>query len=378
MSNQVLYRKYRPQSFSDIVGQEHVVRTLLNAISSQSVAHAYLFCGPKGSGKTTMARLLAKAVNCESKNGPEPCNKCSACKEITEGRAVDLMEIDAASHRGIEDIREIREGIRFSPSRMKYRIFILDEAHQLTSGAANALLKTLEEAPSHAIFILATTEAHKMIQTIISRCQRFDFRKLTVPEMVKRMKMIVKEEGFDAEDEALKMIAASAGGSMRDGESLLSQVFSFTSKEKKIKKEDAKGLLGVVEKQIISSFIDAIVEGNAQGALSVMDDLFSQGTDPEEFYENLTHYLREMMILKIVSAKTGEKIGSVYEALRTTLTEEEIENMEKQSSKITDKDIRDMVNLFLEAGTKVKYSPIPQLPLEVAAATIAERFSKEQ
>lgn len=376
MSNKVLYRKYRPQKFSEIVGQEHVVRTLLNAISSDSVAHAYLFCGPKGSGKTTMARLLAKAVNCENKNGPEPCNKCSSCVEITEGRAVDMMEIDAASHRGIEDIREIRDGIRFSPSRAKYRIFILDEAHQLTSGAANALLKTLEEAPSHAIFILATTEAHKMIQTIISRCQRFDFRKLTVPEMVKRMKMIAQKEGFKADEGALKMIAASAGGSMRDGESLLSQVFSFTSKEKEIGKEDVKSLLGVVEKQIISSFIDAVVSGETQNAISVMDNLLSQGTDPEEFHENLTHYLREMMILKIVSAKEGSKSGPVYETLKTTLTEEEIEVMEKQAEKMSEKDVRDIINIFLEAGTRVKYSPIPQLPLEVATATITERFQQ--
>ncbi len=372
MSNQVLYRKYRPQKFSDVSGQEHVVRTLLNALGSDSVAHAYLFCGPKGSGKTTMARLLAKAVNCEDTKSSEPCNKCSSCKEIIDGRAVDLMEIDAASHRGIENIRELRDGIRFSPARMKYRIFILDEAHQLTSGAANALLKILEEAPSHAIFILATTETHKMIPTIISRCQRFDFRKLTVSQMVERMKGIVKKEGVKADEEALKIIAASAGGSMRDGESLLSQVLSFVEEGEKIGKEEVKSILGVVEKQVISSFIDPLLAGDAHGSLLVMNEIFSRGTDPEEFQQNIMHYLREMMVLKILSG--GVKNGPVYDILTTTLTEEEIENMRGQVEKIDEEMIREMIDVFLEAGRKVKYSPIPQLPLEVAVAGLAQRF----
>ncbi len=373
MSKQVLYRKYRPQKFSDVIEQEHVVRTLLNALSSGSVAHAYLFCGPKGSGKTTMARLLAKAVNCKDDKSPEPCNKCSSCKEIIEGNAVDLMEIDAASHRGIENIRELRDGIRFSPSRMKYRIFILDEAHQLTSGAANALLKILEESPSHAMFILATTEAHKMIPTIISRCQRFDFRKITVPCMVKRMKGIVKKEGVRADEDSLRIIAGAAGGSMRDGESLLSQVLSFTSEGGEIKKEDVKDLLGVVEKQVVSSFVEAVISGDAENSLSVIGDILDRGVDPEEFHENLISYLREMMILKIVS---GNKSGAVYEALMTTLTREEIEEMEKQVKRVSEESVREMIDIFLEAGERVKYSPIPHLPLEVATAKIAERFKE--
>ena len=375
MSNQVLYRKYRPQKFSEISGQEHVVRTLTNAITSDSVAHAYLFCGPKGSGKTTMARLLAKAVNCEEKKSAEPCNKCSSCKEIIDGRAVDLMEIDAASHRGIENIRELRDGIRFSPARMKYRIFILDEAHQLTSGAANALLKILEDAPAHAIFILATTETHKMIPTIISRCQRFDFRKLTVSQMVERMKGIAKKEGIKADEDALKIIAAAAGGSMRDGESLLSQVLSFAKLGEGITKENVKSILGVVEKQAISSFIDHIINSDAEGAFSVMNDLFSKGTDPEEFCNNIIHYLREMMILNIISGKVEN--GPIYDILMTTLTGEEIDVMKKQVEKISGEKIKEMIDVFLEAGRKIKYSPIPQLPLEVAIASIAQGFKKD-
>lgn len=374
MSNQVLYRKYRPQKFSEISGQEHVVRTLINAITSDSVAHAYLFCGPKGSGKTTMARLLAKAVNCEEKKSAEPCNKCSSCKEIIDGRAVDLMEIDAASHRGIENIRELRDGIRFSPARMKYRIFILDEAHQLTSGAANALLKILEEAPSHAIFILATTETHKMIPTIISRCQRFDFRKLTVPQMVERMKGIAKKEGVKADEEALKIIATASGGSMRDGESLLSQVLSFVTEGEKIGKEDVKSVLGLVEKQVIASFIDPILDGDAKKALSVMNDIFSRGTDVEEVHSSLIHYLREMMILNIISGKVEN--GPIYDILMTTLTEEEMEVMKKQVERIDEKKIREMIDVFLETGNKIRYSPIPQLPLEIAVVGVSESFLK--
>jgi len=192
----VLYRKYRPQSFSEIVGQEHIVQTLTNAIASGMVSHAYIFAGPRGSGKTTLARLLAKAVNCQNrgKNDAEPCNKCASCLEIMEGRSIDLIEIDAASNRGIDDIRALKDGIKFAPTKEKYKVYIIDESHQITKEAANALLKTLEEPPSHAIFVLATTEIHKMIPTIISRCQRFDFKKLTLIEIVKRLKIVAEKE----------------------------------------------------------------------------------------------------------------------------------------------------------------------------------------
>ncbi len=368
MSEIALYRKYRPQKFSEVVGQEYVVKILLNAISSGKVSHAYLFCGPRGCGKTTVARLLAKAVNCEKKDNPDPCNKCSSCLEIKEGNAVDLTEIDAASHRGIDEIRELRDGIRFSPAKLDYKVIILDEVHQLTTGAFNALLKMLEEAPSHAIFILATTQPQKVIPTIISRCQRFDFRKITVPEIVKKLKKIAKKEGYEAEDEVLKLIAVAAGGALRDAESLLSQMMSFTLKGGVIRKEDVKDLLGVMEKKVMSDFIDSLLRRDSEGAIKIMDEVFSHGTDPEDFYQNLIHYLREMMVLKIVSGREG----TFLESLMATFTKEEIKKIEEQTQKINEEGIRRMIDVFLQAGEKIKYSPIPQLPLELAVTEIAE------
>ncbi len=225
----VLYRKYRPQTFAEITGQEHVVQTLTNAISSSGISHAYIFSGPRGSGKTTIARLLAKSANCRDRKPDkfEPCNKCSSCLEIMEARSLDFIEIDAASHRGIDEIRELRDGVKFAPVKEKYKVFVIDECHQLTKEAANALLKTLEEPPSHVIFILATTEIHKMITTIISRCQRFDFRKLNLAEITSRLNFISDKENVKFEKSALELIALNSGGSVRDGESLLDQVLAF-------------------------------------------------------------------------------------------------------------------------------------------------------
>ncbi|MFH1714260.1 MAG: DNA polymerase III subunit gamma/tau, partial [Candidatus Nealsonbacteria bacterium] len=247
----VLYRKYRPKTFSEIVGQEHVVQTLTNALSLGLISHAYLFSGPRGSGKTTIARLLAKSLNCQNrKEGSfEPCNKCDSCLEIMENRSMDLIEIDAASHRGIDEMKELIEGIKFSPSKSKYKVFIIDESHQLTKEAANALLKTLEEPPSHAVFILATTEIHKMIPTIISRCQRFDFRKLTLSEIVRRLEYVAKKEKTKIEKPALELIALNSGGAVRDAEGLLDQVLTFRGilkENETIKADDIKDLLGMV------------------------------------------------------------------------------------------------------------------------------------
>jgi len=388
MANLVLYRKYRPQTFAEIIGQEHVVQTLVNAISSGMVSHAYLFAGPRGSGKTTIARLLAKAVNCQNRkeNEFEPCNKCSSCMEIMQARSLDLLEIDAASHRGIDEIRELRDGIKFAPSKSKYKVFIIDESHQLTKEAANALLKTLEEPPSHAIFILATTEIHKMIPTIISRCQRFDFRKLTLPEIIKRLEIVSEKEKIKVDEAgassspfanarviekaALELIAVNSGGSIRDAESLLDQVLTFSGQNSKdeIKAQDIKDLLGLVEINTISKLTDFLCQKKASEAVNFLNEIADKGSDLQEFAKALINYLRQALILKISG-------GEVANPIITGLTKEELKLLQAQTLNFKEEELRRILNLFLEAENKMKYSPIPQLPLELAIIEAIE--SKE-
>ncbi len=379
MSDLVLYRKYRPQKFSEVIGQDHVVTTIVNAISTNKIAHAYLFCGSRGSGKTTVARLLAKAVNCEDKSNAEPCNKCSSCLDIINNRAMDIIEVDAASHRGIDEIRELREGIRFSPTKLKYKVFILDEAHQLTSGAANALLKMLEEAPSHVIFILATTESQKMINTIISRCQRFDFRKIPMQSIVQKLEQVAKKEKADIDKDVLSIVASSAGGSMRDAESILAQVLSLVSQNGKIKKEDVKSFLGVIEREVVGDFIEYLLQGEAVNALKLIEDVINQGTAPQEFHRNIMYYLREMMVLKIIDGtKEDKSTQSLTNSLLVTFTEEEIKRIREQIKNTTEEEIKKIIEAFVSAGDRIKYSPIPQLPLEVAVAEVTDTLRKTE
>jgi len=361
MTNLVLYRKYRPKTFSEIIGQEHVVQTLTNAISSGMISHAYLFGGPRGCGKTTIARLLAKAINCENrkKGTAEPCNQCSSCLNINQGRTLDLVEIDAASQGGIDGVRELRDGIKFTPTKLKYKVFIIDECHQLTKDAANALLKTLEEPPAYAIFILATTEIYKMIPTIVSRCQRFDFRKLTVPEIIKRLEIISKKEKVKIEKSALELIALNAGGAVRDAEGLLDQALTFSGENKEIKAENIKDLLGLVEIELIAKFCDFIAEKKAFKAIDFLREITDKGSDLQEFTKILINYLRQALILKIVGADLANPII-------TGLTKEELEKLKKQSEVFKETELQNILNLFLEAENKIKYSPIPQLPLELA------------
>ena len=375
MANLVLYRKYRPKLFSEITGQEHVVQTLTNALSSGTTSHAYLFCGPRGSGKTTIARLLAKSLNCEGRKpariatqsvagGPgefEPCNKCSSCLEINEGRSIDLTEIDAASNRGVDEIRELRDGIKFRPVKSRYKVFIIDESHQLTKEAANALLKTLEEPPSHAVFILATTEIHKMIPTIISRCQRFDFRKLTLPEIISRLEMVAKKEGVHIEKPALELIALSSGGAIRDAEGLLDQALTFSGtlgRTGVIKAEDLKELLGMVDVKIVSDFVGFLCEKKAGEAIQFLNGILEKGKDVQEFAKAVINYLRQGLILKIgVEPSNPIIIG---------LTQEEQARLQAQVAVFQETDLRSALKLFMEAENKMKYSSIPQLPLELA------------
>jgi len=361
----VLYRKYRPQNFAEIIGQEHVVKTLTNAISSGRISHAYLFAGPRGLGKTSIARLLAKAVNCQNrKEGTaEPCNKCSSCLEIMGNRSMDLIEIDAASHRGIDDIRELRDGIRFVPTKSKYKVFIIDESHQLTREAFNALLKTLEEPPGHAIFVLATTEIHKMISTIISRCQRFDFRKLTVPEIIKRLEIISEREKVKIERPALELIALNSTGSLRDAESLLDQALTFANTfNRELRAEDIKDLLGLVEIELVSKFTDFLCQKKSMEAINFLNELAEKGLDLQEFSKSLINYLRQALILRLI----GEAAGEPDNPIITGLTKEELAKLQTQAATFKESELQKNINLFLDAQNKMKYSPIPQLPLELA------------
>lgn len=375
MANLVLYRKYRPQLFSEIIGQEHIVKTITNALSSGIISHAYLFCGPRGSGKTTIARLLAKALNCQNrKKGEfEPCNECSSCLEIMEGRDIDLIEIDAASHRGIDEMRELRNGIQIAPTRSRYKVFIVDESHQLTKEASNALLKTLEEPPSHAIFILATTEIHKMIPTIISRCQRFDFRRLTLPEIVKRLETIVKNEGVKVEKAALELIAVNSQGALRDAEGILDQAITFCTgeKDKEITAKEIKDLIGLVDVEIISQFCGYLSQKKAPEAISFLNEIAEKGSDLQEFSKSLINYLRQALILKIAGPEIANPII-------VGLTKEELEKLEAQAKTFKEEEIQRIIGLFLEAGNKMKYSPIPQLPLELAIIECASEAQAER
>jgi DNA polymerase-3 subunit gamma/tau len=359
-NNLVLYRKYRPKTFKEVIGQQHVVQTLSNALTSDLISHAYLFAGPRGCGKTTIARLMAKSLNCENrKDGQfEPCDKCSSCLEINDNRAIDLIEMDAASNRGIDDIRELREGIKFAPAKSRYKVFIIDESHQLSKDAANALLKTLEEPPSHAVFILATTELHKMIPTIISRCQRFDFRKLTAAEITKGLETIAKKEKAEVEKSALELIALNSEGSFRDALGTLNQVMTFGGKTA----EEIKEILGMVDISLISQFVDYLCDKKGGKAIEFLNKILEKGKDPQEFTKALINYLRQSLILKIsIDLANPILIG---------FSSDEQQKIRLQVEKWQEPSLRMAVKLFLEAGNKMRYSPIPQLPLELAIIEI--------
>lgn len=356
----VLYRKYRPQAFSEVEGQTHVTKTLRNAVIHNKIAHAYIFIGPRGTGKTTVARILAKAINClDLKNG-EPCNKCLSCEAINQGKALDLVEIDAASNRGIDDIRALKENIGFSPSGLKFKVFIIDEVHMLTKEAFNALLKTLEEPPEHAIFILATTEAYKVPETIISRCQRFDFRKLSLGEIKKRLLEVSKEEGVNLEEGAAELIALNAGGALRDAESILGLIMSM--EDKNITAKEAQTVLGTPEISSVANFTKLIGNKDATEAINYINELNANGYDLEQFSRALVEYLRNALLLKINS-----KLRNLVES---KLTNEQLDEMIEIGKLFSEEKLLKILRLFIDVQNEMKNSIIIQLPLEMAVIEI--------
>ncbi|MFT9850221.1 DNA polymerase III subunit gamma/tau [Aneurinibacillus sp. REN35] len=299
MAYRALYRIWRPQTFADIVGQEHITRTLQNALREQRFSHAYLFNGPRGTGKTSAAKVMAKAVNCENGPAAEPCNTCAACMGITEGSVVDVMEIDAASNRRIEEIRDIRDKVKYAPTQVRYKVYIVDEVHMLTPEAFNALLKTLEEPPAHVIFILATTDPHKLPATIISRCQRFDFRRIGSAQIVDRMKQAIADEDVEVADQALTFIARMAEGGMRDALSLLDQALSFGGNH--IGLEDVMAITGSASQVTLAETAHHIMQGSASEALDVVRQLVQSGKSPEQFLDDLLFYFRDLLLYKTAS-----------------------------------------------------------------------------
>jgi len=351
MSYEVLARKWRPKVFEDVIGQEHITQTLINAIKTDRLAHAYLFSGARGVGKTSVARILARAINCEEGDPGIPCGQCQSCTEIANGSSVDVQEIDGASNRGIDEIRELRENIKYMPSASKFRVYIIDEVHMLTLPAFNALLKTLEEPPPHVKFIFATTEPHKVPITILSRCQRFDFKRIPVGKILEQLELITKEEGIEANKSALTLIARESEGSMRDAESLLDQVVSFTGA--RIEDKDISDILGIIDRDLVLECSRAIIDGSPEKCMQIVERIYAYGFDIKEFYRILMDQFRDLLI-SLVAPKS--------DLINTTGSDRtEIDHQAKEAGL---EKLQQSLTLLIAREQNLRFTSHPRLVLE--------------
>ncbi|CEP81525.1 DNA polymerase III subunit gamma/tau [Paraclostridium sordellii] len=358
--HKALYRAYRPQNFKDVVGQNHIIRTLKNQIQNNNVGHAYLFCGTRGTGKTSTAKIFARVVNCENSVDEEPCNECEVCKDILNDNIMDVIEIDAASNNSVDDIREIRENVKYTPAKCKYKVYIIDEVHMLSQGAFNALLKTLEEPPSYVIFILATTEPHKIPATILSRCQRFDFKRVTVKDMAIRMKEICDDVNIDVDERALNLIARNSQGALRDALSILDQCMSFS--EGDIEYKDVVDLLGTVNIEQLFQMAEYVIKEDTKKCLEILNEFVIWGKDIKNLVDDLIDHFRNLMVCKV--SKDLDEIIS--------LPDETVELLKNQSSLIETNEIIRILNILSTTQDAIKSSTNPRVLAEVSIMKLSQ------
>ena len=360
MSYQVLARKWRPQRFEEVVGQETVTKTLQNAIKSERIAHAFLFAGVRGVGKTTTARILAKALNCQEGPTPSPCGECVSCREITEANSIDVLEIDAASNTGVDNIRELRESARYGTARDRFKILIIDEAHMLSNAAFNALLKTLEEPPPHVKFILATTEYAKIPVTIVSRCQQYDFKPIPFLLILERLKLLSQEEGIKISEYSLRALVSVAEGSMRDAQSALDQIIAFSGKQ--IPDEAVRILLGVVDEKAILSLVDAVLERDARTLVEQVQELVNSGVDPRNFCRKLIHHVRNLMVCRVTG--WDERLLNLPDTAKKEIL--------KQSEQFSELDLIRFYDLLNRAENDLRWNSHPWVHLEMTLMKLIE------